>query len=133
MSDGEDPSDIPICVYPAGVSPHFSLYMEDVESLAVGQEVKGPVVNMYLAILRVEMMSVTDMAKLYVFDSGFYQSILEKRTAFLSKSVENARIFEREMLFLPICVDKHWFALCVLKPGAVAGRGSGTTIVVLDR
>ena len=94
---------------------------------------KGPVVNIYLAILKVEMISIADWAKLFVFDSDFYQKILEKRTAFLSKSVKNARIFEREMLFLPICVDNHWFAICVLKPGAVADKGSETTIVVLDR
>ena len=94
---------------------------------------KGLVVNIYLAILKVETISIADSAKLFVIDSDFYQKILEKRMALLSKSVKNARIFEREMLFLPICIDIHWFAICVLKPGAVADKGSEPTIVVVDR
>ena len=58
---------------------------------------KGPVVNIYLAILKVEMISIADWAKLFVFDSDFYQKILEKRMALLLKSVKNASIFEQRL------------------------------------
>ena len=98
-----------LCQFPEGMSPNFVLTMDDYKSLEAGTLVTDAMVDVYLCMMQIVMMSYKDLLKVKVFETAFY----------------------KQMLLGPSCSSTHWFLIVVVKPGAVASNG--TSIVLLDR
>ena len=118
-----------LCQFPEGMSPNFVVTMDDYKSLEAGTWVTDAMVDIYLCMMQIVMMSSEDLLKVKVFETAFYKQMLD--TGINLYWTKNVDIFNKELLLVPSCSSTHWFLIVVVKPGAVASNG--TSIVLLDR
>ena len=118
-----------LCKFPEGMSPNFVVTMDDYKSLEAGTWVTDAMVDIYLCMMQIVMMSSEDLLKVKVFETAFYKQMLD--TGINLYWTKNVDIFNKELLLVPSCSSTHWFLIVVVKPGAVASNG--TSIVLLDR
>ena len=91
--------------------------------------------DFYLTYLHRQILPLEYRAEVHMYDTNFYQKLTnvqteeekktnvtdaQRRHCKVSSWTKNLDIFEKNLLVIPICEEKHWYLVLVVKPGLVA-------------
>ncbi|RCH93427.1 hypothetical protein CU097_000134, partial [Rhizopus azygosporus] len=112
-----------ILMYPFVGSGQITVYWDDLQRLAKDRFLNDTIIDFYP---RVWADQYPDDG-IYTFNSFFYTKLVDCKTTEhfekLSRWTQNANIFDKDLLIIPVAEHSHWFIILVVNPGASIGQG----------
>ena len=145
-----------LCEFPLGQSPCIRVSMRDYRSLELGIFLNDIVIDFYLAWLHAKVLPAKQKPAVHIFSTMFYKRLtqepdiisvknsFEKDASLSQAQIRHTRVkgwckkvdlFSKDMIIIPICENRHWYLVIVIKPGLILREeedAKGPFVLVFD-
>jgi len=119
-----DPSDREVILcYPMdkNATDVIQIYKCDMKRFKEPEYFNDNLIDLKIKYMIEEVFDKKKMNKVYAFNSQFYQKLIEKDDAIeqydlVKKWTKKFNLFEKDYIFIPICLDLHWSLCTICKP-----------------
>ena len=129
-----------LCEFPLGVKESVSVCLTDYKTLQHDTFLNDIIIDFYIKYLFNVFLSKEEKSSVYIFTSMFYKRLNtnptkpskyasyendpslkpeEKRFRRVKGWTKNVNLFEKNIVVIPICENKHWYLIIAVKPGHI--------------